>query len=180
MGLRIPLVYNTNSYDSLETLKELDGIIDIYLPDLKYADDKLARKFSKARDYVLHSRSAIKEMQRQVSDLAIGENGLAQRGLIVRHLILPNNIAGSYQSLNWLAEEVSPKVTISLMSQYHPTHKAYRYSLLARPVNITEYEAALEAMAEAGLEEGWAQDMASHKHYLPNFERNNHPFDPVD
>jgi len=179
MGFKIPLVYNTNSYDSLETLKELDGIIDIYLPDLKYADNKLASKFSKARDYVLHSRSAIKEMQRQVGDLAIDENGVAQRGLIVRHLILPNNIAGSHQSLNWLAEEVSPKVTISLMSQYHPAHKACRYSLLARPVNITEYEAALEAMAKAGLEEGWAQDMASHKHYLPDFERKNHPFEVV-
>lgn len=180
MGLRIPLVYNTNAYDSLETLKELDGIIDIYLPDLKYADDKLARKFSKALDYVLHSRSAIKEMQRQVGDLAIDENGIAQRGLIVRHLILPNNIAGSYQSLNWLAKEVSTEVSVSLMSQYHPTHKAYRSSLLSRPINIPEYEEALKAMEKAGLEEGWAQDMASHKHYLPDFERKNHPFDPVD
>ncbi len=179
MGLRIPLVYNTNSYDSIETLKELDGIMDIYLPDLKYASDSRAYRFSKARNYVLHSRNAIREMYRQVGELAVDNNGVAQRGLIVRHLILPNNIAGSRQSLNWLAKEVSPKVTISLMSQYHPTHKAYKYSLLSRPVNITEYEEALKAMEEAGLGEGWAQDMASHKHYLPDFERKDHPFEVV-
>jgi putative pyruvate formate lyase activating enzyme len=179
MGLRIPLVYNTNSYDSIETLKELDGIMDIYLPDLKYASDSRAYRFSRARKYVLHSRNAIREMHRQVGELVVDNKGVAQRGLIVRHLILPNNIAGSRQSLNWLAKEVSPKVTISLMSQYHPTHKAYKYSLLSRPVNIAEYEEALKAMEEAGLGEGWAQDMASHKHYLPDFERKDHPFEVV-
>ena len=179
MGLRIPLVYNTNSYDSIETLKELDGIIDIYLPDLKYASNSRAYSFSRARNYVLHSCNAIREMYRQVGELVVDNNGVAQRGLIVRHLILPNNIAGSRQSLSWLAKEVSPKVTISLMSQYHPTHKAYSYSLLARPINSDEYEEALQAMQEAGLGEGWAQDMASHKHYLPDFERKDHPFEVV-
>ena len=177
MGLRIPLVYNTNSYDSLKTLKELDGIIDIYLPDLKYASDRWAHRFSKARAYVLHSRNAIKEMYRQVGELVVDNDGIAQRGLIVRHLILPNDIAGSRQSLNWLAEEVSPRVSVSLMSQYHPTHKAYSYPLLSRPTNIPEYEEALGAMEEAGLGEGWAQDMASHKHYLPDFKRKDHPFE---
>jgi len=179
MGLRIPLVYNTNSYDSLETLKELDGIMDIYLPDLKYASDSRARKYSKARSYVLHSRNAIREMHRQGGELVVDNDGVAQRGLIVRHLILPDNIAGSRQSLNWLAKEVSPRVRVSLMSQYHPTHKAYKYSLLSRPVNIDEYEEALKAMEEAGLGEGWAQDMASHKHYLPDFERKDRPFEVV-
>jgi len=176
MGLKIPLVYNTNSYDSLKTLKELDGIIDIYLPDLKYASDATARKLSYAPVYVKHSRNAIKEMYRQVGELIVDSSGMAERGLIVRHLILPNNLAGSRESLTWLAQEVSPNVTISLMSQYHPTHKAYNYPQLSRSINISEHEEALRVMAEAGLAEGWAQDMASHKHYLPDFEREGHPF----
>ncbi len=177
LGLKIPLVYNTNAYDSPETLKELDGVIDIYLPDIKYADDKWAKKFSKAKDYVFHSRNAIREMQRQVGDLQTDENGIAIKGLIVRHLILPGNIADSRESLNWLAREVSPNVTISLMSQYHPTHKAHKHNPLARRITPAEYDEAIEAMQEAGLENGWTQDMASHQHYLPDFERENHPFD---
>jgi len=176
MGLKIPLVYNTNGYDSLKTLGELDGIIDIYLPDLKYASDNRARKYSRARAYVLHSRNAIKEMYRQVGELVVDENGVARRGLIVRHLILPNGIAGSRKSLAWLAKEVSPKVTVSLMSQYHPMHKAYKYDLLSRPIRPSEYEEALKAMEEAGLEAGWAQNMASHRIFLPDFERDDHPF----
>jgi len=178
LGLKIPLVYNTNAYDSLETLKELDGVIDIYLPDLKYADDKLANKFSKARDYVFHSRNAIKAMQRQAGDLQTDRNGIALKGLIVRHLILPNRLAGSKESLNWLAQEVSPNIAVSLMSQYHPTHKAYKHSLLSRQINPAEYKEALDAMADAGLDEGWTQDMASLKYYLPDFEGKNHPFAP--
>ncbi len=177
LGLKIPLVYNTNSYDSIRTLKQLDGIIDIYLPDLKYAANSQARKYSKACNYVLHSRNAIKEMHRQVGELVVDNAGVAQRGVIVRHLILPNDIAGSRESLNWLAKEVSSKVAVSLMSQYHPAHRAYRYPVLSRPINIAEYEAALTAMEEAGLAQGWAQHMASHKHYLPDFERRQHPFE---
>jgi len=176
MGLKIPLVYNTNGYDSIKTLKELDGIIDIYLPDLKYASDNRAYKFSRAREYVLHSHNAIKEMYRQVGELVVDENGIARKGLIVRHLILPNGIAGSRESLTWLAKYVSSRVTVSLMSQYHPMHKAYKYDLLARSIRTSEYEEVLKVMEEVGLEEGWAQDMASHRNYLPDFERDDHPF----
>jgi putative pyruvate formate lyase activating enzyme len=176
MGLGIPLVYNTNGYDSLKTLRELDGIIDIYLPDLKYASDAYAYRFSRAREYVLHSHNAIKEMYHQVGELVVDENGVARRGLIIRHLILPNGIAGSRESLTWLAKEVSPKVAVSLMSQYHPMHKAYKYDLLSRPIRTSEYEEALQAMEEAGLEEGWAQGMASHRVFLPDFERREQPF----
>ncbi len=179
LGFKIPLVYNTNAYDSPATLKELDGVIDIYLPDIKYADNKWAGRFSKAENYALYSRNAIKEMQRQVGDLKIDENGIAVSGLIVRHLILPNNLAGTRESLGWLAKEVSPKVSVSLMSQYHPSHKAHKYSLLSRRISTAEYNYALEAMQEAGLEEGWAQDIASHKHYLPDFNNKKHPFDPA-
>jgi putative pyruvate formate lyase activating enzyme len=175
LGLKIPLVYNTNSYDSVTTLKQLNGIIDIYLPDLKYADDSQARKYSKVPDYVTHSRNAIREMWRQAGELMLDEEGIATRGVIVRHLILPDDIAGSRKSLNWLAEEVSKNIAVSLMSQYHPAHNAYRYRQLSRPINTAEYQAALAAMEEAGLSEGWAQHMASHEHYLPDFRRK-HPF----
>ena len=178
LGLKIPLVYNSNGYDSLETLRELDGIIDIYLPDLKYASDTYAHKFSRARQYVFHSRNAVREMFRQVGELVLDDAGIAQRGLIVRHLILPNGIAGSRQSFNWLAKEVSPKVAVSLMSQYHPAHRAYKYPLLSRPIKPSEYEEALAAMEAAGLEQGWAQAMPSHHHYLPDFNRKDHPFNP--
>ncbi len=176
MGLKIPLVYNTNSYDSIRTLKELDGIIDIYLPDLKYASDTWAYKLSEVPDYVNNARKAIKEMHRQVGDLVFDGSGIAQRGLIVRHLILPNGLAGSRESLTWLAKELSTKVTVSLMSQYHPTHRAHQFPLLSRHISTSEYEEALRVMEEVGLAEGWAQDMASHKHYLPDFEREGHPF----
>ncbi|MFC2026636.1 radical SAM protein [Chloroflexota bacterium] len=175
MGLRLPLVYNTNSYDSIKTLKELDGVIDIYLPDLKYASDACAYKFSRAREYVLRSRNAIREMHRQVGELVVDENGVARWGLIVRHLILPNGLAGSRESLTWLAKDVSSRVTVSLMSQYHPMHKAYKYDLLARSIRASEYEEILKIMEEVRLEEGWAQAMASHRNYLPDFEREGHP-----
>ena len=177
-GLKIPLVYNSNAYDSLKTLKELDGVIDIYLPDLKYADDGHARKYSRAREYVRHSRAAIKEMYRQVGDLVVDEEGIARRGLIVRHLILPNGIAGSGESLTWLAAELSPQVSVSLMSQYHPTHKAYKYKELSRPISPAEYDMALDTMTRAGLENGWAQEMPSNRNYLPDFDKNGHPFQP--
>ncbi|MCJ7763835.1 MAG: radical SAM protein, partial [Dehalococcoidales bacterium] len=175
MGLRLPLVYNTNGYDSIKTLKELGGIIDIYLPDLKYASDNRARKYSRARAYVLHSRNAIREMYRQVGELVVDEKGVARRGLIVRHLILPNGLAGSRESLVWLAREVSPKVTVSLMSQYHPMHRASQFPLLARPISLSEYEDTLRVMEEVGLEAGWAQDMGAQKLYLPDFECEGHP-----
>jgi putative pyruvate formate lyase activating enzyme len=178
MGLKIPLVYNTNAYDSLKTLKELDGVIDIYLPDLKYADDGYAHEYSRAREYVRHSRAAIKEMYRQVGGLVLDEDGIARRGLIVRHLILPNGIAGSGESLRWLAKEVSPQVAVSLMSQYHPAHRAHKYKLLSRPITPAEYDEALDAIAQAGLENGWAQEMPSHRNYLPDFDRKGHPFQP--
>jgi len=176
MGLKIPLVYNTNSFDSVETLKELDGIISIYLPDLRYASDTWAEKFSQAPGYVAQAREAIKEMYRQVGELVVDEFGLAQRGLIVRHLILPNGLAGSEDSLAWLAGEISPMVTVSLMSQYLPLHRAQRIPLLARKISASEYEAVLKLLDKVGLENGWVQEMGASENYLPDFEREGHPF----
>jgi putative pyruvate formate lyase activating enzyme len=176
LGLKIPLVYNSSGYDSVATLKELEGIIDVYLPDLRYASNTWAKKFSKAPDYVEHARAAIKEMYRQVGELTVDESGVAQRGLIVRHLILPHNLAGSEESLKWLASEVSPKVTVSLMAQYYPAHRAGQYTMLSRTITASEYGAALKALYEAGLENGWVQEMGSAGNYLPDFDKEGFPF----
>ena len=176
MGLKLPLVYNTNSYDSIKTLEELDGIISIYLPDLKYASDVYASQLSEAPDYVARSRQAIKEMYRQVGGLVVDKSGLAQRGLIVRHLILPNGLSGSRESLTWLAKEVSSRVTISAMSQYHPIHRAHQFPLLSRSISPSEYQEVLKVMEELGLEKGWTQKMDAQEDYLPDFEREGHPF----
>jgi putative pyruvate formate lyase activating enzyme len=176
LGLRVPLVYNSSGYDSLASLKELDGIISVYLPDLRYASDEWAKKFSRAWNYVTHARAAIKEMYRQVGELVVDESGVAQRGLIVRHLILPNGIAGSEESLAWLAREVSPAVTVSIMSQYYPSHKAQRRHLLSRTISEAEYEEVLGLLGEVGLENGWVQEMGAAENYLPDFDREGHPF----
>jgi putative pyruvate formate lyase activating enzyme len=170
-GLCLPLVYNTSSYDSLETLKALDGIIDIYLADLRYASDELARKYSRARGYVAASHAAIKEMYRQVGNLELDGEGIAQKGLIIRHLILPDGIAGSGESLRWLVREVSPEVTVSIMSQYYPAHKAARrrYPELARKITPEEYRAVTDLVEELGMENGWTQELASAENYRPDF-----------
>lgn len=175
-GLRIPLVYNTNGYDSLDTLRFLEGIIDIYLPDIKYSDDNAAMEYSKVEDYVEHSRAAIVEMKRQVGDLIIDTEGIARRGLIVRHLVLPNDLAGTKDSLGFIAEKVGRKTYISLMSQYFPTHKAAEYPLISRPISYREYEKALEWLHSCGLENGWIQEHSSSDYYRPDFEKNE-PFE---
>ncbi|MFH1381749.1 MAG: radical SAM protein [Chloroflexota bacterium] len=179
MGLRLPLVYNTGGYDAIETIRALDGIIDIYLPDLRYASNQWARKLSQAPDYVEHARAAIKEMYRQVGDLKVDDEGIAQRGLIVRHLILPERMAGSEESLAWLADEVSPQVTVSIMSQYYPAHRASRVPVLTRKISRSEYQEVVALVERLGLENGWLQEMAAAANYLPDFERNGHPFEPV-
>ncbi len=176
-GLRLPLVYNTGGYDSLATLKMLDGVIDIYLPDLRYADDKLARKYSHVRNYVEHNRAAIKEMYHQVSDLKTDADGVAERGLIVRHLVLPDRIAGSEESLTWLAKEVSPTVTVSVMSQYFPANRAHPHRELDRPITQAEYDEVVELVNRLGLENGWLQEMGARDSYRPDFERDGHPFE---
>jgi len=168
-GLRLPLVYNTSSYDSLATLRELDGVVDIYLADLRYASDDLARKYSRVRHYVASSREAIKEMYRQVGDLVLDAEGVARKGLIVRHLVLPNDIAGSEDSLTWLAREVSPRVAVSIMSQYHPAHRALKHKEINRKITTQEYQEVAELAARLGLENGWLQGVDSPESYLPDF-----------
>jgi len=170
-GLTIPLVYNTNGHDSLDTLRLLDGIIDIYLPDIKYSDEHAALEYSKAGDYVEHSRSAVIEMKRQVGDLIVDSSGIAVKGLIVRHLVLSNDLAGSEESLRFISEKVGKNTFMSVMSQYFPTHKAAEYPLVSRPISHREYERVLEWLDRFGLENGWVQEHSSRDYYRPDFEK---------
>lgn len=177
MGLRVPIVYNTNAYDSVASLQALDGIVDIYLPDLRYASDTWAGKFSHTSDYVMRARQAILEMHRQAGDeLVLDDSGLAERGLIVRHLILPSGLAGSRDTLTWLVHNVSPQVTVSIMSQYYPAYLANRIPKLCRKITSSEYSQVFELLDELGLDHGWVQEMDAAENYLPDFERGGHPF----
>jgi putative pyruvate formate lyase activating enzyme len=183
-GLHLPIVYNTNAYDSVEVLRLLDGIVDVYLPDLKYAEDEAGYLYSKVSGYKEHSRRAIAEMQRQVGDqLVFGENGLLKRGLIIRLLVLPNDIGGIRESLEWIRNELSPRVAISLMAQYYATHQAAsnnRYILLSRRISEGEWMRAVNALDELGMQEGWMQefDGASY-YYRPDFDNPDTPFQDI-
>ena len=157
-GLHLPLVYNCGGYESLEALRLLDRVIDIYLPDAKYGEAKLARLYSRAPDYVEVNRRALREMYRQVGELQVDSEGRARRGLIVRHLILPNQIENTQRVLDFLASELSPRIHISLMSQYFPACEARRFPALRRKVKSKEIQAALQAIEELGLEQGWRQE----------------------
>lgn len=157
-GFNLPIVYNTSGYESLETLRLLDGIVDIYLPDMRYSDKAVAMKYSIAQDYPEINRAAIKEMYRQVGNLVLDQNGVAQRGLIIRHLVLPGDIAGTEGVMKFLAEEISKEVSISLMSQYFPAHRAGEFKELNRRITTEEYEEAYQIMLKYGLENGWVQD----------------------
>ena len=177
MGLRLPLVYNTSSYDSVKSLRELNGIIGVYLADLRYASNKWGRKFSQVSDYVERARAAIKEMYRQVGDLVVSGEGTAQRGLIVRNLVLPNGLAGSGDSLTWLVREVSPEVAVSIMSQYFPANRAPRIPLLSRRISEAEYLEIIALAEKLGLENGWIQEMGASESYVPDFMCEGHPFE---
>lgn len=151
-GLRIPLVYNCSGYDGLEAIQLLDGIVDIYLPDFKYTDGAMAEKYSfGARDYPEVAAAAIKEMYRQVGDLVVDENGIALRGLIVRHLVMPNNVAGTDKFVRWVAEHLSPSTYVNLMPQYRPEHRARQYPEIARRITWEEWRQALAWARAAGL-----------------------------
>jgi putative pyruvate formate lyase activating enzyme len=159
LGLRLPLVYNTSGYETVESLHLLDGIVDVWLPDAKYSENRVARRLSGFVDYVEHNRAALQEIYRQVgSDLILDGQGIARRGMIIRHLVLPHGLAGTAEVLRWIAQELSPQVHVSLMNQYFPAHRALDDPELGRHVAAAEYEAALEAFDAAGLEQGWRQE----------------------
>jgi len=151
MGLHLPLVYNSGGYDSVETLELLDGVIDIYMPDMKYSDEKTAEQLSGIKDYPSVNKAAIREMHRQVGDLQTDEQGVAQRGLLVRHLVLPDRLAGTQEVVRFLAREVSTNTYLNIMAQYHPCYKAFDIPQLARSVNRQEFYEAIELAHQQGL-----------------------------
>jgi putative pyruvate formate lyase activating enzyme len=180
-GLRLPLVYNTNGYDSLDVIETLDGVVDIYLPDLKYSDDAAALEYSKVPGYVARSRAAVAEMFRQLGDrLVMDERGLLRRGLVIRLLVLPNDLAGLRDTLEWIRANLSPRVTLSVMSQYYPAHKVSQdaYPLLARRLRPREYQRVLEWLDQLGFENGWVQPIeeGASSYYRPDFRNRHMPF----
>jgi putative pyruvate formate lyase activating enzyme len=150
-GLKVPLVYNTGGYDALETLRLLDGVVDIYMPDFKFWDPAVAQELCQTEDYPEIARQAIKEMHRQVGDLVIDENGVARRGLLVRHLVLPEGLAGTREIMEFLAQEVSPTTYVNVMGQYRPCGRAGEHPTLRKFLTGSEHEMAQQIAREAGL-----------------------------
>jgi putative pyruvate formate lyase activating enzyme len=157
-GFSLPIVYNTSGYDSVETLRLLDGIVDIYLPDMRYGDNKAAMQYSMAPHYVEVNQAAIREMYRQVGNLVMDDRGIATRGLIIRHLVLPGGISGTEQVMKFLAGEISKDVYISLMSQYFPAFKSAEHPEINRRINEKEYDEAYDIKMKHGLKNGWVQN----------------------
>jgi len=168
-GLDLPIIYNTNGYDSVEMLKLYDGVVDIYLPDFKYGSSEYAKKYSLVDNYFEKTKEAIKEMFRQVGDELVYDGDVVVRGLIIRHLILPNDLSETEKVFKFISEELSANVHISLMSQYYPTNKAYKDILINRALRDSEYERALELLDKYGLQNGWTQEMESAETYRPEF-----------
>jgi putative pyruvate formate lyase activating enzyme len=150
-GLRLPLVYNTGGYDSLEALELLDGVIDIYMPDAKYGSSEIAHRYSHIRDYAQVNQAALREMHRQVGDLVVDGHGVAQRGLLVRHLVLPGDLANTEEVLSFIAREISPRTCVNVMDQYRPVYRAHGHPEIDRPITRAEYRHALEVMRRHGL-----------------------------
>lgn len=169
-GIHIPFVYNTHAYETVDTLRMLDGLIDVYLPDFKYWSGDVASRLSSARDYPETARRAILEMKRQVGNLVI-EGGMARKGILVRHLILPSNLAGSRQVLGWIKRELGPETYVSLMSQYNPLYRASDYPMLGRRIREDEYDTLLDFVVKEGFENVFVQELESSETYMPDFER---------
>ena len=170
-GLYIPIVYNTNGYENVETLKILEGYIDIYLPDLKYFYDELGKEYSKVNNYFEVATKAIKEMYRQVGIPKLDDNGIMKKGLMIRHLILPNQVENSKQVLKWIKENIDNNVFVSVMAQYFPTYKAKEIEGLNRKLTKKEYEEVENYLYDLDLENGYIQELGDHEEeYVPKWE----------
>lgn len=170
-GLKIPIIYNSNGYENIETLKLLEGYIDVYLPDFKYANNELGRKYSNINNYFEVTSKAITEMYKQVGPPQLDENGIIKRGLIIRHLILPNEIENSKNVLKWIIDNIGKEVYISIMAQYFPTYKAKQIKELNRKINNEEYKQIEDYIYEIGIENGYMQDLGEHEEeYVPDFK----------
>ena len=170
-GLKIPIIYNTNAYENIETLKLLEGYVDVYLPDLKYYDNELGKKYSKIDNYFDIATRAIKEMYRQVGPTKINEDGIIQKGVMIRHLVLPNNLENSKNILKWIKENIDEKVYINIMAQYFPTYKAKEDKTLNRKLTKEEYEKIENYVYKLGIENGYMQELGEHEEeYVPKWE----------
>jgi putative pyruvate formate lyase activating enzyme len=158
-GLRVPILYNCSGYEDIETLKLLEGTVDIYLPDIKYSDDEIAFKYSGVKNYVEVNRTTLKEMKKQVGDLMVDDEGAAQKGVIVRHLVLPGNIENTKKVLEFIAEELSKDTFVSLMAQYHTAYKSNNFKELSRSLTKEEYEEAVSCLELLNLGNGWVQSL---------------------
>jgi putative pyruvate formate lyase activating enzyme len=154
-GLRLPVVWNCGGYESVEVIKLLEDIVDIYMPDMKYSDVEPGRRYSNTPDYFERSKEAVREMHRQVGDLKVDERGIAYRGLLIRHLVLPNNLAGSEKVLKFISEELSKESYVNIMAQYRPSGKAYQYEELRRRITSNEYYSAINTARKLGLHRGF-------------------------
>lgn len=170
-GLQIPIVYNTNGYESVETLKLLEGYIDIYLPDLKYYYNEIGQKYSNVNDYFEVATQAIKEMYRQVGSPQLDEKGVMKKGLMIRHLVLPNNTVNSKQVLKWIKENIDNNVYVSIMAQYFPTYKAKNVDELSRKLTKQEYDEIENYLYDLDLENGYIQELGEHEEeYVPKWD----------
>lgn len=173
-GLSIPVVYNSNAYENPDALRLLEGLVDVYLPDFKYWNPRVAKRLSLAEDYPVHARRAILEMQRQVGSLAV-EKGIAKKGLLIRHLILPSGLSGAKNILRWVKEELGVNTYLSLMAQYYPTFRAFEVPMLRRRITEEEYEDVLSYALSLGFKNIFIQDLESAPLFLPDFTRDD-PF----
>jgi putative pyruvate formate lyase activating enzyme len=171
-GLRLPIIYNSNGYDSVEILKLYKDVIDIYLPDFKYGKNDYGRRYSKVPDYFYKVKLAIREMYEQLGSKLVYENGIVVRGLIIRHLVLPNGLAETEEVFKFISRELDPIIHVSVMAQYYPTNRASKNILLDRKITQTEYVRVLESLEKYNLNNGWIQELESHEFYLPNFDKN--------
>lgn len=170
-GLRIPIVYNSNGYENVESIKKLKGYIDIYLPDLKYSDNETAYKYSNIRNYFENATETIKEMYNQVGAPVLNENGMMKQGLMIRHLILPNNLQNSKDVLKWINNNIDNKVFVSVMAQYFPTHRAHEFPEINRKLNQEEYKEIEQYLYTLNLDNGYIQELGTHEEeYVPNFK----------
>ena len=170
-GLSIPVIYNTNGYESVETLKELEGLIDIYLPDLKYYSDELSKKYSKVDGYFEVATKAIQEMNRQVGQPVFNEKGIIQKGMIIRHLVLPNHLQNTKHVLKWIKENMPEGTYVSVMAQYFPTYRAKQDESMNRKVTKKEYQEIENYLYTLNLQNGYMQELGEHEEeYVPNFD----------
>ena len=170
-GFRLPIVYNTNAYENIETIKLLDGYVDIYLPDLKYVENDLAKKYSKIDNYFEIATEAIKEMYRQVGNPILNSDGIMQRGIMIRHLVLPTYIENSKKVLDWIKNNLPKEVYVSVMAQYFPTYMAKKDKRINRKLTKYEWNKILDYIEVLGIENGFVQELGEHEEeYVPNWE----------